>query len=40
MSGAVHLDVRRSRERVQAPRGVYLGVLDSGVSVHLRIPGT
>ena len=36
----VHLDMRRSRERVQAPRGVYLGVLDGSVSVYLRIPRT
>lgn len=31
----VHLDVRWSAERVQAPRGVYLGILGSSVSVHL-----
>jgi len=31
----VHLDVRWSRERVQAPCGVYLGILGSSVSVHL-----
>jgi hypothetical protein len=32
---AVHLDVGRCRECMQAPRSVYLGVLDSGVSVYL-----
>ena len=32
---AVHLDVCWRRERVQASRGVYLGILDSGVSVYL-----
>jgi len=31
----VHLDVRWSRKRVQAPRGVYLSILGGGVSVHL-----
>jgi hypothetical protein len=31
----VHLDVRWSRKRVQAPGGVYLGILGGGVSVHL-----
>jgi hypothetical protein len=31
----VHLDVRWSRKRVQAPRGVYLGILGGSVSVHL-----
>ena len=31
----IHLDVIRSRERVQASRGIYLGVLTSGVTVHL-----
>ncbi len=32
---AVHLDVCWRRERVQASRGVYLGILDGGVSVYL-----
>lgn len=31
----VHLDVRWSRKRVQAPCGVYLGILGGSVSVHL-----
>lgn len=31
----VHLDVRWSPKRVQAPRGVYLGILGGCVSVHL-----
>jgi len=34
-SAAVHFDVLWGCERVQAPRGVELGVLDGGIPVRL-----